>query len=192
MSFFSFPNPCFLQSTSARTDYLRPANGSLTQPRRGSVRHRQSGAPLAATNVKTAGSVCQRRDAVRVGRKKGLQPRANERPAVGCSEKLAGTPSSRPNNDRDVDGDKVQQTNSGGRRALRNGARLKPKLSLRLEMPSQSVRQRREYQVRQHNTRAESERCDDWDGNDAEDRVTQPTLQNGQCSGMFSSSSFAS
>ncbi len=50
---------------------------------------RQSGAPLAATNVKTAGSVCKRRDAVRLGRKEGLQPRANERPAVGCSEKLA-------------------------------------------------------------------------------------------------------
>jgi len=54
------------------------------------VRERQSGAPLAATNVKTAGSVCKRRDAVRPGRKEGLQPRASERPAVGCSEKLAG------------------------------------------------------------------------------------------------------
>ncbi len=52
---------------------------------------RQSGAPLAATNVKTAGCVCERRDAVRLGRKTGLQPRANERPAVGCSEKLGGT-----------------------------------------------------------------------------------------------------
>ena len=29
-------------------------------------------------------------DAVRLGRKEGLQPRANERPAVGCSEKLGG------------------------------------------------------------------------------------------------------
>jgi hypothetical protein len=57
------------------------------------VRERQSGAPLAATNVKTAGCVCKRRDAVRLGRKEGLQPRANERPAVGCSEKLAGAPS---------------------------------------------------------------------------------------------------
>ena len=65
-----------------------PANGSLTQPRRGPVCQRQSGAPLAATNVKMAGSVYKRRDAVRLGRKKGLQPRANERPAVGCSEKL--------------------------------------------------------------------------------------------------------
>jgi hypothetical protein len=54
------------------------------------VRERQSGAPLAATNVTTAGSVCKRRDAGRLGRKKGLQPRANERPAVGCSEKLGG------------------------------------------------------------------------------------------------------
>jgi hypothetical protein len=54
------------------------------------VRQRQSGAPLAATNVKTAGSVCKRRDAVRLARKEGLQPRANERPAVGCSEKLGG------------------------------------------------------------------------------------------------------
>jgi hypothetical protein len=51
---------------------------------------RQSGAPLAATNVQTAGSVCKRRDAVRLERQEGLQPRANERPAVGCSEKLAG------------------------------------------------------------------------------------------------------
>ena len=32
---------------------------------------RQSGGPLAATNVKTAGSVRKRRDAVRLGRKKG-------------------------------------------------------------------------------------------------------------------------
>jgi hypothetical protein len=72
---------------------VRPPNGSLTQPRRGPVRQRQSGAPLAATNVKTAGSVCKRRDAVRLGRKKGLQPRANERLAVGCSEKLAAAPS---------------------------------------------------------------------------------------------------
>jgi hypothetical protein len=56
------------------------------------VRQRQSGAPLAATNVKTAGRVCKRGDAVRLGRKKGLQPRASERPAVGCSEKLAGEP----------------------------------------------------------------------------------------------------
>ena len=54
------------------------------------VSQRQSGAPLAASNVKTAGSVCKRRDAARLGRKKGLQPRASERPAVGCSEKLAG------------------------------------------------------------------------------------------------------
>jgi hypothetical protein len=67
----------------------RAPNGSLTQPRRGPGRLRQSGAPLAATNVKTAGSVCKRRDAVRLGRKQGLQPRANERPAAGCSEKLA-------------------------------------------------------------------------------------------------------
>ncbi len=52
------------------------------------MRQRQSGAPLAATNVTTAGSVCKRRDAVRLGRKEGLQPRASERPAVGCSEKL--------------------------------------------------------------------------------------------------------
>ena len=50
---------------------------------------RQSGAPLAASNVKTAGSVCRRRDAVHLGRREGLQPRASERPAVGCSEKLA-------------------------------------------------------------------------------------------------------
>ena len=54
------------------------------------VPQRQSGAPLAATNVKTAGGVCKRRDAVHLGRKEGLQPRANERPAVGCSEKLGG------------------------------------------------------------------------------------------------------
>jgi hypothetical protein len=46
---------------------------------------RQSGRPLAATNVQTAGSVCKRHDAVHLGRKKGLQPRANKRPAVACS-----------------------------------------------------------------------------------------------------------
>ncbi len=42
-------------------------NGSLTQLRRGPVWQRQSGAPLAATNVKTAGSVCKRRDAEALG-----------------------------------------------------------------------------------------------------------------------------
>ncbi len=54
------------------------------------VPQRQSGAPLAATNVKTAGCVCKRRDAVRLGRKEGLQPRPRERPAASCSEKLGG------------------------------------------------------------------------------------------------------
>ena len=48
-----------------------------------------SGRPLAATNVKTAGSVCKRHDAVHLGREKGLQPRASERPAVACSAELA-------------------------------------------------------------------------------------------------------
>ena len=42
-------------------------NGSLTQLRRGPVCQRQSGAPLAATNVKTAGSGCKRRDAEALG-----------------------------------------------------------------------------------------------------------------------------
>jgi hypothetical protein len=80
----------FLRRRGYREAFNRPSNGSLTQPRRGPVGPRQSGAPLAATNVKTAGCVCKRRDAVRLGRKEGLQPRASERPAVGCSEKLAG------------------------------------------------------------------------------------------------------
>ena len=53
---------------------------------------RLSGRPLAATNVKTPGSVCKRRDAVHLGRKKGLQPRASERPAVACSAELGGQP----------------------------------------------------------------------------------------------------
>jgi hypothetical protein len=73
-----------------RAHGVRRANGSLTQPRRGPVGQRQSGAPLAATNVEPAGSACKWRDAVRLGRKEGLQPRASERPAVGCSEKLGG------------------------------------------------------------------------------------------------------
>ncbi len=51
---------------------------------------RQSGATLAATNDLSAGSVCKRRDAVTLGRKKGLQPRANERPADSFSFKLGG------------------------------------------------------------------------------------------------------
>ena len=50
---------------------------------------RPSGRPLAATNVETAGSVCKRHDAVYLGRKEGLQPRASERPAVACSAELA-------------------------------------------------------------------------------------------------------
>ena len=48
----------------------------------------QSGAALAATNDLSAGSVCKRRDAVTLGRKKGLQPRANERRADSFSFKL--------------------------------------------------------------------------------------------------------
>jgi hypothetical protein len=36
----------------------------------------QSGTPLAATNKMSAGSVCKRRDAMHLGRKEGLQPRA--------------------------------------------------------------------------------------------------------------------
>ncbi len=64
------------------------------------MRQRQSGAPLAATNVKTAGCACKRRDALRLGRKEGLQPRANERPAVGCSEKLGGVPRRAARSDR--------------------------------------------------------------------------------------------
>jgi hypothetical protein len=85
--FSSVPSPVHPRRMCSGTP-----NGSLTQPRRGPVCHRQSGAPLAATNVKTAGSVCKRRDAAHLGRKEGLQPRANERPAVGCSEKLARPP----------------------------------------------------------------------------------------------------
>jgi hypothetical protein len=44
-----------------------------------------SGTTLAATNDLSAGSVCKRRDAVRLGTKKGLQPRADERPADSFS-----------------------------------------------------------------------------------------------------------
>ncbi len=51
---------------------------------------RQSGATLAATNDLSAGSVCKRRDAVTLGRKEGLQPRANKRPADSFSFKLGG------------------------------------------------------------------------------------------------------
>ena len=47
-----------------------------------------NGAPLAATNEMSAGAICKRRDVVTLGRKKGLQPRANERPAVGCCDEL--------------------------------------------------------------------------------------------------------
>ncbi len=50
---------------------------------------RQRGATLAVTNDLSAGSVCKRRDAVTLARKKGLQPRANERPAGSFSFKLA-------------------------------------------------------------------------------------------------------
>ncbi len=49
---------------------------------------RQSGTTLAATNDLSAGSVCKQRDAVTLGRKKGLQPRAYERPADSFSFKL--------------------------------------------------------------------------------------------------------
>ncbi len=49
---------------------------------------RHSGTTLAATNDLSAGSVCKRRDAAALGRKKGLQPRANERPAGSFSFEL--------------------------------------------------------------------------------------------------------
>ena len=49
-----------------------------------------NGAPLAATNEMPAGAICKRRDVVTLGRKKGLQPRANERPAVSCCDELDG------------------------------------------------------------------------------------------------------
>jgi len=38
-------------------------NGSVTQLRRGHLCHWRRGAPLAATNEMSAGSVCKRRDA---------------------------------------------------------------------------------------------------------------------------------
>ncbi len=67
-------------------------NGSEAKLRRGPVCGRQRGATLAATNDLSAGSVCKRRDAVTLGRKKGLQPRASERPAGSFSFKLGGAP----------------------------------------------------------------------------------------------------
>jgi hypothetical protein len=45
-----------------------------------------SGTPLAATNEMSAGAIRKRRAAVKLGRKEGLQPRADERPAGSCSE----------------------------------------------------------------------------------------------------------
>ncbi len=77
----------------SRPSYVVPfgrANGSEAKLRRGPVGGRLSGTALAATNDLSAGSVCKRRDAVTLGRKKGLQPRANKRPADSFSFKLAG------------------------------------------------------------------------------------------------------
>ncbi len=71
------------------TSSSRP-NGSEAKLRRGPACKRQSGATLAATNELSAGSVCKWRDAVTLGRKKGLQPRAYERPADSFSFKLGG------------------------------------------------------------------------------------------------------
>jgi len=75
----------YLGSTRFPKVFTASAQRLTTQARRGPVGVRQSGRPLAATNVQTAGSVCKRHDAVHLGRKKGLQPRASERPAVACS-----------------------------------------------------------------------------------------------------------
>lgn len=63
-------------------------NGSEAELRRGPVGGRLSGTTLAATNDVSVGSVCKRRDAATLGKKKGLQPRANERPAGSFSFKL--------------------------------------------------------------------------------------------------------
>jgi hypothetical protein len=63
----------------------RPANGSEAKLRRGPACVRQRGATLAATNDLSAGSVCKRRDAVTLGRKKGLQPRAKNGPPTASA-----------------------------------------------------------------------------------------------------------
>ncbi len=68
------------------------ANVPEAKLRRGPGCGRASGPTLAATNDLSAGSVCKRRDAVTLGRKKGLQPRANERPADSFSFKLGRLP----------------------------------------------------------------------------------------------------
>ncbi len=76
------------RSPALRRLSSRRANGSEAKLRRGPVGGRLSGTTLAATNDLSAGSVCKRRDAVTLGRKKGLQPRASERPAGSFSFKL--------------------------------------------------------------------------------------------------------
>ena len=86
---------CFCVTTKS----VRPTDLSLSCGA-APVPQRQSGAPLAATNVKTAGCVCKRRDAVRLGRKEGLQPRASERPADSCSEKLGSSLPTLPSTQR--------------------------------------------------------------------------------------------
>jgi hypothetical protein len=68
---------------------LRRANGSEAKLRRGRGCRTRQRRDACRTNDLSAGSVCKRRDAVRLGRKKGLQPRANERPAGSFSFKLA-------------------------------------------------------------------------------------------------------
>ena len=49
-----------------------------------------SGTPLAATNEKSAGAICKRRVAVRLGRQEALQRRERCGPAVHCCQQLGG------------------------------------------------------------------------------------------------------
>jgi len=46
--------------------------------------------PVAATNDHSAEEICKRHDAVRLGRKKGLQPRSGKRAADSCWQQLGG------------------------------------------------------------------------------------------------------
>ncbi len=97
---------------ASRVGALGLANASEAKLRRGPVCGRASGATLAATNDLSAGSVCKRRDAVTLGRKKGLQPRANERPAGSFSFKLARAYPVGLSRDLDSELQKVMRRNS--------------------------------------------------------------------------------
>ena len=67
---------------------VRLSNVSRVQPRAAITCRSRSGTVTAATNDKSAGANCSRRDAVQIANNEALQRRASARPLAGCYAEL--------------------------------------------------------------------------------------------------------